>query len=323
MKYNITEIIVGWCFFVYLTFLIFIAFASNLGSLLFNKFNSNTLFRKGSIGYALYIFITSSVACVFFYISNGFHLSLNLRTFIYSLAFSLICFLASLLNLIANKFSQISNLNVVKSAASMVLNSVIGFSLFSEAIDKNKLFKICLMLLSIILVSVQISDNGNQKEYKDFNRGKANVYYIKYGIIMLLTLLVGAGSTVINKFYVLDSAVCDNNSFFFFTNVLLILISVIWFFIASKMNMHKMVELFAELGTKKVLAFSGNNICSNIGSLVYLLILARMDVSVYSPIQAGLAIVAGAVASFILREKLKITSLIAVAVSIIAIFINI
>ena len=63
---------------------------------------------------------------------------------------------------------------------------------------------------------------------------------------------------------------------------------------------------------------AGNVICSNVGSLMGILLIALIDVSVYSPVTSALTILAGVAGSLLLRERLGLLSYLAAALACVA-----
>ena len=65
------------------------------------------------------------------------------------------------------------------------------------------------------------------------------------------------------------------------------------------------------LNPKRALVFVGNTVCNNVGSLVGILLIAIIDVSVYSPLVSALGIISGVAASLIFRQRLGALSYLA------------
>ena len=70
-----------------------------------------------------------------------------------------------------------------------------------------------------------------------------------------------------------------------------------------------------------MIAIAGNTVCGNISSIVSVLIMAQLDVSIYSPISSALGIIVGVIGSLMFKEKLGVYAYIAAAVSCIAVII--
>ena len=126
---------------------------------------------------------------------------------------------------------------------------------------------------------------------------------------MLLVLANGA-AVIVQKYYALDTRVTDENSFFFFTNGMLLIVSLLWLIFGKAAPVKSNPEL--------PLSYVANTVCSNISSLMTVLLLQAMPVSLYTPLSIAFGIISGVGASLVFREKVDRWVLSAAALSVIA-----
>ena len=111
------------------------------------------------------------------------------------------------------------------------------------------------------------------------------------------------------------------NSFFFWSNAILLvgaLLLIAFLLIKEKSSLFESLSI---LHPKKLISLAGNTVCSNIGSIVALLLVAQMDLSVYTPVASAIGVIVAVIASVIFREKLGIFSYLAAAVACAAVII--
>ena len=281
--------------------LLLISFAASLGGSVCSKLCSNAVVGHSKGRYAVFMVVNGIIACIFFFVSGGFRLEANMPTLIYAAIYTVIVVFSLVSNMIALKYINIVALTVVINTLGLIASSAVGAWLFNETVDGRKIARIAIMLVSVVLFAAD-GVVGKKKE-KDSRK-----FSLMAVIIIIVMLAVNCANTVVTKYYALDTRVVGENSFFFFTNVFLIVASavvVIFELIRSPEEIKKVTPLFRPLN---LLALSGNTVCSNIGSLVSLLLLAQMEVSVLSPISSALGILVGFIGSLIFREKLGVLS---------------
>lgn len=281
-----------------------ILFLSNFGANIFTKKSSNIV-ATGHKKYSLFLLANSVVACLFFWLSNGLRLHMNLRTFCYSAIFATVVFATLILSLYVYCFISVAGVTVVRNAGTLVLCSAVGTILFQENFVAMDFLRILLLIGAILLFAISSKDSHGTNNKK--------------GIWALILLTLASSATVIvQKYYAADTHVTDENSFFFFTNAILMISSFPWLILENRNS-----KFMKEKQQRKTfpLAFIGNTICSNIGSWVTVLLLQTMAVSLYTPLSIAFGIVSGVAASFVFREKVDFWVLSAAALSIVAVII--
>ena len=290
---------------------ILIIFAASVGSKIFGKLCSNIIATSSVSSYALYQIASGSVACIFFFISGGFRLELNLVTVIYSIIFALIVAI-SIISILAYKVTNVSMVTILSSTTTIIGTSLLGALVFRETVSLRTVLRIAIMLLAVLLTFLdRQGTRGNEKERRSITKGGILIL----ALAMLITLLTNASSTIVTKFYALDTRVVDENSFFFFTNVFLVFFAAVAFAVDSLTNREHFKMACGMLNPKKLLTLSGNTVCSNIVSLIGVPLLALIDVSVYTPIMSAVGIISGVAGSLVFRERLGIYSYLAAAIA--------
>jgi len=296
--------------------LVALIFVSYVGSKIFGKLCSDIIIGGSVASYALYFLFNGVVACIFFFISAGFKISLNLPTTIYSAVFALVVVM-SIVGLLAYKFADVSSVTIITSACALVATSSLGAFIFNENVGILTLIRILIMLVAVVLTF--LDTNKRTTKLKGGSKSKRKI--LPLVLIIIAVTLSNAASTIITKFYSLDKNVTDENSFFFFTNVFLIIFSAIAFLVDSISCRRHFKDAIKLLNPQKAVALIGNTICSNISSLVGILLIAVIDVSVYSPFTSALGIISGVIVSALFREKLGVLSYLAAIVACVSVFI--
>lgn len=288
-----------------------------LGSKAFSKLCSNMLTQNSVSKYSLVLMINSLVACFFFGLFSGFSISVNTTTLIYSLIYAVIAATSVIFGFVVYRYTSISNVNIVSSSCTMICTAIIGWVFFFEDVNTLNIIRIIIMLFAIVLVFLDqrkrdIVDNSTISQ-------KRNI--IPLILIIAVITACGCANTVVLKSFAMSEAVTDENSFFFFTNVILLFASLIAFAISCLRKKGEFRSSVKLLRPKKLISIAGNTFCANISSFVSVLIVAQLDVSIYSPISSALGIIVGLVGSLIFREKLGVFAYVAAAVAGLAVII--
>lgn len=296
--------------FLFLTIL----FLTSFGGKAFSKLCSDAVVGHSKVRYAVFMVVNGSVACLFFFISGGFSVDVNFPTLLYSAVYALIVVVSLVSNMIALKYVNIVTMTVVTGALGLISTSAVGIWLFNESIDAEKIIRIVIMTAAVVLFAL---DGKTAKK----ERSDALGFSVTAVAVVAVMLIVNCANTLITKYYAIDSRVCDANSFFFFTNVILVAVSLLLVtadLIKNPSGFEDITPLFKPLN---LLSLSGNTVCSNIGSLVGILIISKMDVSVYAPVSSAIGILAGFLGSLVFRQKMGLLSCLGVIGALVAVII--
>lgn len=295
------------------TLLLLISVAIGVGSKVFSKLCSNLMLQNSAAKYFAFLIVNSLVACAFFFASSGFAIFVNLDILLFSLVYAAVVALSIISGFLVYRYVNVSNANVISNTCGMVCTFLLGWILFSEDISFQSVVRLGIMLIAMAVVLV----DRTRKSLPNDKKGDL----LPLIVVIALMTLCGCANTVVLKAFSQSSCGNDENSFFFFTNVVLLSVAIVGFAISCVKNSKELRESLSILRPKKLIAIVGNTVCSNIGSVVGVLLVAQMEVSVYSSVSSGLGIVVGVVGSLILREKLNRLSYIAAAIACIAILI--
>ena len=297
--------------------------ASSLGAKAFSKLCSNMLAENSVAKYSLVLILTSLIACGFFFVSGGFHLAISGMTLLYSAIYALVVAVSVVSNLMVYRYASISDVNVTTSACGMICTALIGYVFFAEEVSLRGILRLAIMLAAIVLVFLDQKQAAaptppSDATEKDAPKGSRHLT-ILIVLLGVVTLAVCA-NTIVLKLFTASPRVTDQNSFFFFTNVVLAVFAAVALAIDSRRHPGTFSEALTLLQPRKLVSMAGNTVCSNIGSIVSVLIVAQMDVSIYSPLTTAIGILVGLVGSWIFCERLGRFSYLAAAVSVVVIF---
>ena len=296
---------------------LFAVFAlAGVGANVFSKLCSNTVRDDSLSKYSLVLIINSIVACIFFAFSSGFSISVNGATLIYSTVYAFIVALSIVTNVIVYRYASISNVNVISNASGMVCTALVGVFLFSEPLGLMGVLRISVMLIAIFCIFIEQKKHSLVSVEPD--RGDKQGHFLLLTTLIALISVASCANTVILKMYALSTQVVNENSFFFFTNVLLCIGSVVVFLFSCLRKKGEFREALSLFRPKQLCSIAGKTVVSNISSLISILIVAKVDMVVFSPVSSAIGIVVGVIGSLLFRERLGIFSYIAVIVSAIA-----
>ena len=281
----------------------------------FSKLCSNMVAQSSAAKCSLILIVNSLVACMFFWCSSGFCLSLNVPTLGYSIVYALVAAVSLLSNLLVYRYASISGVNILSSGCAMICSTAMGWIIFSEQIDERDLIRLSVMLAAVLLVFLDQKRN----DCKEREQKKSNLICLV--LVIAVMTLCSCANTVVLKLFAESDAATDENSFFFFTNVALLVGSASVFGGACACRRGAFRDSIALLRPKRIISVAGNTVCSNIATVISVLIMAQMDLSMYSPISAAIGVVIGLLGSLLFRERLGVLSYVAAAVACVAVII--
>lgn len=288
-------------------------FLAQLGGLAFSKYSSRQLDGRSTDGYAFFMLINGLTACAFFFVSGGFRVTFTVNTLLFAVVYALIVLMSLITTLKAYQTVEISNVNVVQNASNLVASSALGCLLFDETIDGVKILRILLMLAAVVLI---FFGTGAKRPSGDRHSARP----LRFAVIALLLTVAASGSVLVPKFYARASGVADDNSFFFLTNAVLVIGAMLWLTVLRLRDGVK-ASLPDSFFNWRLVFFMGNTVCANVASLIGIRLIARMDVSLYTPISAAIGILCGGVASVLFREKWNVFAVLAVVLAAVAVMV--
>lgn len=264
-------------------------------------------FQTDIVHFVCYNFFNALLASVFFFVSTGFSIEMNMITFLYSVLLALIVFFALVLGVLALFRVTISLSSITSTAGSIVLSALFGIFFLNEACSLRLLFAIVFMLAAILIPYFKLWNSGKQSNIP----------------ICIALFFISGASVIVQKLYTLTPGVCDANSFFLMTNLLLagicgIILEIMLLFRPKARN--KILHAFS---LKQLGNISARTILSNLGSVITIILLKNMNVSVYTIISSAIGIISATVLSaWYFREHMPRENWIAVLCAICAILVS-
>ena len=298
--------------------LFFIIAAMGIASKAFSKLCSNMISQKSLASFSVVLIVNGIAACLFFYISSGFVLSINGATALYSLIYALVAGVSVVSNLIVYKYASISNVTIISNSCGMFCTAILGGIFFSEHVSGKTVLRLFIMLAAMILAFVDQKRNNHSNNAQKSSKKRSLLPLI---LIVIVITACGCANTVVLKAFSNSTKVTDENSFFFFTNVILCIGSGIVFAIACLRKRGELKSSVLLLRPRRLVSVVGNTVCSNISSIVTVLIVAVMDVSLYSALSSAMGVLTGVIGSLLFKEKQGIFAYLAVVIACVAILI--
>lgn len=294
-----------------LTFLISIFTITKILSLICSKCCSNVLTNGGILGHSIYIFLVSVISCITYAAFTGFTFEFDKTTLLLSIALAVASVLSLLISLVIYRIASVSGVNVITTSLSLLTSALIGFIIFDEGVDSVKILRIIIMIIAGMFVYL---DNISKETVRD---KKTNSKKLLFALIILFLLLINSYTTIQSKLLASGRLVADVNTFFFMTNVYMLAGSgmiILYFIFKKPLDVKKTLIL---LKPKNLISMTGNTFGSNVSVILNVLILARMDLSVFTMISSALGIICAAFVSILFREKLGTFAQISIALSLV------
>ena len=276
---------------------------SGFGGACCEKMNSKTVAAKKGVAYVVALLLNGLIACLFFAISSKFQIWYTHKTLAFAALYAAIATASIVIALKLYQISSVSNVVLIRSAASMILTSVLGWTLFQEKVYLKDVLRNVCMICASVFVFLSVKEGEALEASNSATEKKRGSKLWLFWILLFASIAVTCSSTLVLKAYAQSTNVANTNSWFFFTNVILVLGNCIAFFVLKTKEKAKMKEIFSKFSFKEVLFMMGNSVCSNIGSLIQVALLAKIAVSLFSPIDSALSVLVGIAASFAFREK--------------------
>lgn len=282
------------------------AFLCSFLAVLLNRLNSNNLFKWGVAGLTLNSLITGVVAGCFFFFSNGCRIDLNGRTLVYALIFGLICLCAQINSIVIYALADVVEISIVGSVTSIIAMPLFGALFFAEPLTRTVLLRMAVMALAAAAVAI-----SQKKKVAGGAPRRRPIRFASYAA----SFVINCSTTLVNRAYAADTLVTDDNSYFFMTNMFLLVIAVGVMGVLVLKDRARVHEMVRALPLRGYVGICANCLVSNVSAVLMLLLLAMVNVAVYSPVNSALGIIATGVASVLLRERLNIWAVAALLLS--------
>lgn len=282
--------------------------ATRILGLICSKLCSNTLTKRDPCAYAIYIFVVSVVSCISYACFTGFTFQFDKASLLLSVALALASFLSLILSLFIYRLASVSGVNVITTSLSLVCSAIIGFTIFSEEIDTIKIIRTLIMLSAGVFVYLDTSEKDEAKQKQKSTTSNKGMLLI----IIIILLLLNCYTTIQSKVIATTDLITDVNTFFFMTNVYMLAGSGLYLIYVYAKNKDILKQNLVLLKPKELFTMTGNTIASNLGVVLNVFILAKMELSVFTMISSALGILCAAFVSVLFREKLRLYSKISI-----------
>lgn len=298
---------------------IFLALSS-FGHSALGKSSSNLVPNKSIAKYIFIVAVNGIIASIFFWILNGFKLNLNGGLLVYALIHAIIIIVARISTLVAYRYLNVADVMILLCAGKMIMSSVTGVFLFDEKITLIKVVKMILMIIAAAFICI---DERVKHKKEDGGQAKKEKKAFGFGVVILMTVMIlfYSAQLVLNKYYSASTYFTEEKSFCFATNAAMFLICGIFTLFALLRSPDEIKDALPILKPRALAIVSGDTVANALATILQLILLSRVDMSMFSPISNSLNIISSVLASLLFREKLGIYSYIAVAVACVAVII--
>ena len=292
--------------------------ASTCVSKFFSKKNSQTFAVGGLGGPLVYTVETSLFSLFFFWMFNGFSLSVNFRTCIYAFFYAIIVIIGLVIGIYMFRFGSFAFISFFRSALTLVASMILGRLAFSEAITPDRIVRVVLLLFAAGLL---FFSNLKKSKRKAGNNAKGEKLVHPLGVLFVIaTSVLGCGSTYIVKRYSLDTGVGDSNSLLFMTNFFSAFLGALILLVYILVRKGEPIGIKKIIVNKNVFNSLFTTLNSNLCSLMTVVIVGMMDVAVYTPVSSAFGFVAVALVAPIIKEKLDKYTVIATIIAVLSVF---
>ena len=239
-----------------------------------------------------YNFLNALFASVCFCVATGFRIELNLITIIFAFVYALIVLASLTMSMLVLSKLSLAFVGVIAGAGGIVWPALFGVVYFGENISLSLICAVLLMLTAAVFPLLE---------------GKTGHSTVKGAVVVPIAVvyfvLCGA-SAIWSKLYASTPGVCDSKSCFLLVNVILVIGTGGVLYVHFRRNSEGRHSSMRKLFTKKqVVNIGTQTIASNICSVLGVLILVKMDVSIYTIVQSSLTLIIGTfISKFYFKE---------------------
>lgn len=295
-------------------------FIIDIVSMVLRKSCSNLLSTKGSAGKAVYILITGVFSGFLYFAYSGFSLEINATCMLFSFLYG-ICSTISGITITIYNYADVATVNVTRSSLSLILNSMVGFMIFSEPVELNRIIKLILTLSVVFLVFLNSKNDIQHSSHNDRSLLRKKENFIKFLLLIGIQLPVFIFGAYQSKMVAKYNIVPDLNSYYCLTNLFMVLFGIIWVLYLAHKDKNSITECISMVRSKSIFTILLLLVIGTFSALLGVIILKYIDISVYSPLNSAITFIGSAIVSILFREKLGKLIWLAVAISIVAVII--
>lgn len=284
----------------------------------FSKKNSQTFAVSGLGGPLVYSVETSLLSIFFFWMFNGFSLSVNFRTCIYAFFYALIVVIGHVFGLYLFRYGSFAFISFARSALSLGASMLLGRFAFAEEITPDRIARVVLLILAAGLL---FFSNLKKSKRGAENNATGERLVHPLGIIFIVAVCVlGCGSTYIEKRYSLDAGVGNPNSLLIMTNFFSAILGTAFLLVYILIRRGEPIGIKKIIVNKNIFNSILTTLNSNLCALMTIIIVGMMDVSVYTPVSSAFGFVAVALVAPIIKERLDKYTVIATVIAVLSVF---
>ena len=258
------------------------------------------------IAHNLYLLVMSFLAAICFYVLAGFNLAADRQALL--LAF-LACFtivLQQVSTLVCMARVNLTMVTVSSNAGMLLWPTLFGLIFLREEISIFGVIGILLTLAAFLVpfvfnASEMKRDRSTQKSY----------------LLCALLFLVSGHTNSIHKVFTASRSIASDSSYLSWINIFMFPMVLLAFFILTKKARKPLREQLKGIDFRYYGFVAAGTVVGCFGMLFSFQALARLDVSLYSPLYSSVYIVFLTLASrFLFKEKLKKENYISVALAV-------
>lgn len=271
------------------------------GSVLGKRFQLG--FNSTFLNFMSYNLLNALFASVYFFIANGFSVSSNSITFLFSVLYGGTIIIGLTLGIKVLEHVSMTTSALSSSSGGILLPALFGIIVLSEPLSLRLVLSLLLILLAVILPARSM-----------------NLSLGKNGLWFCLALFLQSGaSTIIQKVYTLTPGVLSSYSFFLMTNLVIAAFCAAAIAVCLFKQPQNARNILMPFSKGQVGIIAARTLIANISSVITIFILSRMNASVYTVISSSFGMITTAIVSrFVYKEPFPRENKIAVALSIAA-----
>lgn len=285
------------------------SFFSMLDIVIIKKFQMGLVMDK--IHMVLYNFYNSLIASVYFFVGAFFEggvLKVNGVTLAFSGVFALLVFSSMVVEVFSYSRSSISVVTITKSSGTIIISALFGLLFLKEMFSWKLMLSLILIFIAVILPYLKMVKT-------DFKKSDMLIYICNF--------LINGAVAVLFKLYAINPDVKGTMVFFFYTNLILFIGTGI-IILANIGKCRKKRESMPNFSVGQIGFVAGRTAAANVVSVLEVVILSRIDISIYTIFISSIALLANtALSKFYFKEKQSRELYVAICLAVLAIILSV
>lgn len=254
--------------------------------------------------YNIYLLLVPPIASLFFFFSAGGDVSLNLPTFLFSLAYAVLSLTSMRLSLVAFQRANLVHINVFSHAGSVISLFLFEVFIWQEDFSGGRLISVLLRLATVMIPLI-----ADRKSFRGMT-------------VCLATFFLSGITGIVPKLYIEHPSTMDTNTFCFWTNIFIL--PIICTVTLRKSGPKKLLKNIQQISPLLYLSLLLSIMLSNTGTLLSMQALHHISATLSSVISSSLnMIVITLLSVFLYREPFSKATAASVVLSILAIILGV